>query len=66
MMESDPIVQNKAAYLNMPFLVTRNVVVLVGLLFGMALYFVYHAAAPRHGALTEEAAGGRRVTFRLA
>jgi hypothetical protein len=56
MMESDPIVQAKAAWLNMPFLVTRNVV-LVGLLFGMAVYFVYHALRPDMG-LTQEAAGG--------
>jgi hypothetical protein len=56
LMESDPIVQNKDAWLNMPFLVTRNVV-LVGLLFGMALYFVYHALRPDMG-LTQAAAGG--------
>ena len=41
MMADDPIVQNKAAYLNMPFLVTRNVIgVLV--LFGMAMYCDVH------------------------
>jgi hypothetical protein len=56
MMESDPIVQNKDAWLNMPFLVTRNVVML-GLLFGMALYYVYHALRPDMG-LTQAAAGG--------
>jgi hypothetical protein len=56
LMESDPIVQNKDAWLNMPFLVTRNVV-LVALLFGMALYFVYHALRPDMG-LTQEGAGG--------
>lgn len=56
MMESDPVVQNKAAYLNMPFLVTRNVVA-VGVLVVMALYFVYHALRPDMG-LTQEAAGG--------
>jgi len=56
MMESDPIVQRKAAWLNMPFLVTRNIV-MVGLLFGLALYFVYHAVRPDMG-LTQEAAGG--------
>ena len=33
MMETDPVVANKAAWLNMPFLVTRNVVML-GLLLG--------------------------------
>jgi hypothetical protein len=36
LMETDPIVQNKAAWLNLPFLVTRQVV-FVGVLFGMAL-----------------------------
>jgi len=56
LMESDPVVQNKDAWLNMPFLVTRNVV-LVGLLFGMALYFVYHALRPDMG-LSQAAAGG--------
>jgi hypothetical protein len=56
MMETDPIVQNKDAWLNMPFLVTRNVVML-GLLFGMALYYVYHALRPDMG-LTQAAAGG--------
>jgi hypothetical protein len=56
MMESDPIVQNKRAWLNIPFLVTRNVV-LLGLLFGMALYYVYHAVRPDMG-LTQAAAGG--------
>jgi hypothetical protein len=54
MMDSDPVVANKQAWLNMPFLVTRNVV-LVGLLFGMALYYVYHALRPDMG-LTESAA----------
>jgi hypothetical protein len=56
MMETDPVVANKQAWLNMPFLVTRNVV-MVGLLFAMALYFVYHALRPDMG-LTEEAASG--------
>jgi len=56
LMESDPIVQNKDAWLNMPFLVTRNVV-LVALLFGTALYFVYHALRPDMG-LSQEAVGG--------
>ncbi|MGE0159639.1 MAG: hypothetical protein AB7T31_09510 [Gemmatimonadales bacterium] len=55
MMESDPIVAKKAAYLNMPFLITRNVV-LLAVLFGMALYFVYNALRPDMG-LTRDAAG---------
>lgn len=51
MMASDPIVQKKAAYLNMPFLITRNVVGLL-VLFGLGMYFVYLAVRPDMG-LTE-------------
>ena len=44
----DPILQKKAAYLNMPFLLTRNVIgVLV--LFGGSLYFAYLALRPDMG-----------------
>jgi hypothetical protein len=44
----DPILQKKAAYLNMPFLLTRNVIgVLV--LFGASLYFAYLAIRPDMG-----------------
>ena len=44
----DPILQRKAAYLNMPFLLTRNVIgVLV--LFGVSLYFAYLALRPDMG-----------------
>ena len=44
----DPILQRKAAYLNMPFLLTRNVIgVLV--LFGVSLYFAYLALRPDLG-----------------
>ena len=44
----DPILQKKAAYLNMPFLLTRNVIgVLV--LFGSSLYFAYLALRPDMG-----------------
>ncbi len=44
----DPILQKKAAYLNMPFLLTRNVIgVLV--LFGVSLYFAYLALRPDMG-----------------
>ena len=56
MMATDAIVQEKAAYLNIPFLVARNLVAVL-LLFGMALYFVYHAVRPDMG-LTRGAAGG--------
>ena len=59
MMATDLIVQKKAAYLNMPFLVTRNLVGVL-LLFGMALYFVYHAVRPDMG-LTRGAEGGDRA-----
>jgi hypothetical protein len=62
MMATDAIVQEKAAYLNIPFLVARNLVAVL-LLFGMALYFVYHAVRPDMG-LTRGADGvtqhGRR------
>ena len=47
-MAEDPILQNKQAWLNIPFLVTRNVVgVLV--VFGMALYYAYLAVRPDLG-----------------
>lgn len=52
-MEYDYIVQKKAAYLNMPFLITRNVVGLA-VLFGLGCYFVYLALRPDMG-LTEGA-----------
>lgn len=45
LVETDPIVQNKAAYLNLPFLISRNVIGLL-LLFGLSLYFVYLAVRP--------------------
>ena len=48
MLASDPIVQKKAAYLNVPFLIARNVAGLA-LMFGMALYFVYLAVRPDMG-----------------
>lgn len=53
MMATDPIVQAKRAYLNMPFLITRNVVGMA-VLFGLACYFVYLAVRPDMG-LTEGA-----------
>jgi hypothetical protein len=48
MMATDPIVQNKRAYLNVPFLITRNVVG-AAVLFGLAVYFVYLAVRPDLG-----------------
>jgi hypothetical protein len=53
MMATDPVVQKKAAYLNMPFLITRNVIGLA-MLFGIGCYFVYLAVRPDMG-LTEGA-----------
>jgi len=47
-MASDPMLQKKEAWLNVPFLVSRNVVG-IALLFGMALYFVYLAVRPDMG-----------------
>ncbi len=47
-MAHDPILQKKAAYLNMPFLVTRNVVGVM-VLFGVSLYFAYMALRPDMG-----------------
>ena len=44
----DPILQKKAAYLNMPFLLTRNVIGLL-VLFGLSLYFAYLALRPDMG-----------------
>jgi len=55
-MAHDPILQKKAAYLNMPFLVTRNVVGAT-LLFGAALYFAYLALRPDMGLAKDEADG---------
>jgi hypothetical protein len=51
MMATDPIVQKKAAYLNIPFLITRNLVGAL-ILFGLGCYFVYLAVRPDMG-LTE-------------
>ncbi|MBI4539811.1 MAG: hypothetical protein HY704_09930 [Gemmatimonadetes bacterium] len=56
-MAHDPILQKKAAYLNLPFLVARNVVGL-GLLYGLSLYFVYLALRPDLG--LAQANGGPR------
>ena len=44
-MSADPILQAKAAYLNVPFLVARNLVG-AALLFGLALYVVYLTVRP--------------------
>jgi len=55
-MASDPIVQKKAAYLNMPFLITRNLLGLA-LLFGVFLYMTYQALRPDLG-MVREGEGG--------
>ena len=44
-MAHDPILQSKQAYLNLPFLVARNVVGAAAL-FGIALYFAYLVVRP--------------------
>ena len=63
-MATDPIIQNKAGYLNIPFLMARNFVG-AALLFGLAIYFVYLAVRPDMG-LTREAEGGdpKRASWR--
>ena len=62
MLATDPIVQKKAAYLNVPFLVARNVAGLA-ILFGIALYFVYLAVRPDMGlsGKSEEDDAGRKA-----
>jgi len=65
-MAHDPIVQKKAAYLNVPFFMTRN---LVGpfVLFAMGVYFAYLAVRPDMGRLDPSAldAGQRSWRDRL-
>src|SRR6056297_922556 len=56
MMADDVVVQNKAAYLNLPFLISRNVLGLM-LLFGLAIYFVYLAVRPDMGLVQGEEEG---------
>jgi hypothetical protein len=59
-MAYDPIVQKKAAYLNIPFLITRNVLG-AALLFGVFLYMAYLYLRPDMGLLKEGAGGGGDV-----
>ena len=56
-MASDPIVQKKAAYLNIPFLIARNAVGAAPL-FGIFLYMAYLYLRPDMGLLKERAGGG--------
>ena len=55
-MATDPILQAKQAYLNVPFLVVRNLVG-AAVLFGLALYVAYLAVRPDLD-MTRTAAGG--------
>ncbi|RMH25331.1 MAG: hypothetical protein D6692_11340, partial [Planctomycetota bacterium] len=57
-MAHDPIIQKKAAYLNKPFLMTRNVVGAL-LLFGLAGYFIYLALRPDLGLVKDDGDAGR-------
>jgi hypothetical protein len=56
-MASDPVIQRKAAYLNIPFLITRNVVG-AALLFGVFLYIAYLYLRPDMGLVKGGLAGG--------
>ncbi len=56
-MASDPIVQKKAAYLNIPFLIVRNVLG-AALLFGAFLYMAYLYLRPDMGLLKDAVAAG--------
>ena len=62
-MSHDPILQKKAAYLNMPFLVVRNVIGLL-VLFGTAMYFAYLSLRPDMGLCEVEMNQGKRKAWR--
>ncbi|MEQ9570237.1 MAG: hypothetical protein RLN75_08625, partial [Longimicrobiales bacterium] len=62
-MAYDPIVQEKAAYLNLPFLITRSVVG-VAILFGMGIYFAYLAVRPDMGLVDEADLDAGRASWR--
>ncbi len=59
----DPLVQAKAAYLNIPFLIVRNLVG-PGLLFGLALYFAWLAIRPDMGRLDESTLDAKQNSWR--
>ena len=59
MMEYDHIVQKKAAYLNIPFLLSRNLVGVM-VLFSMALGFVYLALRPDLGRIGQARTAAER------
>jgi hypothetical protein len=56
-MAYDPIIQKKAAYLNIPFLITRNVFG-AAILFGTFLYMAFLYLRPDLGMLKEGSVGG--------
>ncbi len=58
MMANDPIVQKKAAYLNMPFLVARNVIGFVALM-AMLMYFAANALRPDMGRTEDDGDAAR-------
>jgi hypothetical protein len=63
-MAHDPVLQKKEAYLNIPFLVSRNVVG-IAIMFGLALYFVYLAVRPDMGLVAASEGGDpQRRTWR--
>ncbi len=57
-MASDPIVQKKAAYLNVPFLIARNAVGLL-LLIGLSLCLAYQALRPDTGLVRDDGDASR-------
>lgn len=61
-MAHDPILQEKQAYLNIPFLLTRQLVG-VGVLFGLAVYFAYLQVRPDLGLVGGEKTDERRATW---
>ena len=60
MMADDPIVQKKAAYLNIPFLLSRNLVGVLAL-FSMATGFVYLALRPDFGRMGQAQTAAERA-----
>lgn len=62
-MSHDPILQKKASYLNMPFLLARNVLGLL-LLFGFAMKFAYLALRPDMGLCEDAMQDGTKKMWR--
>lgn len=63
LMATDPIVQKKAAYLNVPFFMTRNIVGPLGL-FALGVYFAYLAVRPDMGRLDPASLDARQLSWR--